>query len=196
MGEVQEEESKESIKRRSLIRSKIRLRRLINANIEEWDKFITLTFADNITDVSYANDEFRKFKQRLKYRMDKKLKYVTVIQYQKRGAIHYHILLNCDYIPHKKLESIWGHGYVKINQIDNVDNVGAYVVSYMDDDFSKINENKKRYFHSRNLKKPIVIKNDSKVAELFTEFKNIKPDFEKEYDTEYFGKVNYQQYKC
>jgi len=37
-------------------------------NFSPKDKFLTSTFADNITDVTYANNEFRKFIKRLNRR--------------------------------------------------------------------------------------------------------------------------------
>lgn len=190
-----QEEDKESIKQRSLIRSKMRLRRLINANGSDLDKFVTLTFARNITSVDGANREFKNFIKRLKYNLDKELKYIAVIQFQERGSIHYHILFNCDYIPHSKLEDIWGNGFVKINQINGVDNVGAYVVKYMKSELENIPKGKKRYFHSRNLNKPKVIKNHRRVSRWLSELEDVSSDYETVYDTEYLGKIKYQQYK-
>lgn len=195
--EDNEKESKENIKERSVKRSKIRLRRLINANANELSKFVTLTFKENIVDISKANGEFKKFKQRLRYRLkkqDRDLKYIAVIEFQERGAVHYHCLMNCGYIPNKVLNQIWGNGFVRINNIENVDNVGAYVVSYMSSEFKDIDDHK-RYLHSRNLKKPIVIKNDKRVSELMAAIDSSNLAYETEYETDYFGKVNYRQYK-
>jgi len=84
---------------RSLKRAKANLRRLINANVGQYGKefkakFLTLTFRENVQNIKQANYEFNKFIKRLNYRLygTKKvnLKYTTVIEFQKRGAIHYH----------------------------------------------------------------------------------------------------------
>ena len=202
----QEKESDIETKKRSLLRSKIRLRRLINANATELDKFVTLTFRKNITDVTKANQKFEKFKKRLKYRLKKDdknfdLKYIAVIEFQKRGAVHYHCLFNISYIKNEQLQKIWRNGFVRINKIDDVDNVGAYVVKYMSDDIEKYSEqlgsDHKRYLHSRgNLKEPIIVKDDAEVAEILADLDDSDIAYESEYDTDYFGEVHYRQYKC
>jgi len=56
---------------------------------------------------------------------------LAVIQFQDRGAIHYHMMSDLPYIPKAKLSKIWGNGFIKINDITNVDNVGAYLIGYM-----------------------------------------------------------------
>ena len=84
-----------------------------------------------------ANYEFMKFIQRLKYNYGD-FKYLAVIQFQERGAVHYHMLADFGYIEHSELKKIWGKGFVwirdllKSNNGKAVDNVGAYIVKYMD----------------------------------------------------------------
>lgn len=70
-----------------------------------------MTSEENITDIKIANVEFKKFIQRLKWSRED-FKYLAVIQFQERGAIHYHMLANLDYIPKAKLNKIWGKGFV------------------------------------------------------------------------------------
>lgn len=136
------------------------LRRIINTNINDKSKFVTLTFADNVCDLKTANYEFKKFRQRLEYFLDKRIKYSVVVEFQKRGAVHFHtIFFNIPYIKNSDLKKLWGNGFVKINKIDNVDNVGAYVCKYMSKDLAdKRLEGNKCYFTSRNLNKPIILK--------------------------------------
>ena len=70
--------------------------RIVDCNFDNKTKFMTLTFKDNIQDISYTNYEFNKFIKRLNFNLynDKKqrLKYIAVWEKQKRGAIHYHII--------------------------------------------------------------------------------------------------------
>lgn len=146
----------------ALQRARKNLRRLINANVDAWGekaKFFTLTFRENVQDIKYANSEFKKFRQRLSrhiWNEPNGLRYVAVIEFQERGAIHYHMVtFNMPYVPHADLERIWGHGFVKINAIDDVDKVGAYVTKYMtkDNDDDRL-RGEKCYFSSRGLIKP------------------------------------------
>ena len=72
----------------------------------------------------------------MKYNYDS-FKYLAVVEFQKRGAIHYHMLSDFGYIEQKELEKIWGNGFVWIRDLltgnngKPVDNVGAYLVKYM-----------------------------------------------------------------
>lgn len=159
-----DDEQKQINRDRVFNRAKRDVRRLINTNMAKDSKFVTLTFAENIQDIKAANYEFKKFRQRLEYQLGFKLKYLAVIEFQKRGAVHYHVLMfNCPYIANKELSDIWSNGHIKINKIDNVDNVGAYVCKYMTKTDDERLEGEKMYFTSRSLSKPEEIKNSNKM---------------------------------
>ena len=139
--------------------------RIVDCNFDNKTKFMTLTFKDNIQDITYTNYEFNKFIKRLNFGLyhDKKqkLKYIAVWEKQKRGAIHYHIIFfDFPYINLKKLQEIWGHGFVKINKIDvdSKDNRGRYVSKYFSKDIDEKNYKQKAFFKSRNLIMPITNK--------------------------------------
>lgn len=54
---------------------------------------------------------------------------------------------------------IWGHGFVKINAIDKVDNLGAYITKYMTKDKADDRlKTEKGYLCSRNLQRPKIYK--------------------------------------
>ncbi|WP_413487268.1 Rep protein [Carnobacterium maltaromaticum] len=139
--------------------------RLIDTNFDNQTKFLTLTFKENITDIAYTNSEFKKFMKRLNYQLYKtkksQIKYLATWEKQKRGAIHYHIVLfEFPYLPHSQLVQIWGHGIIGINRIDvdSAENRGRYVSKYFDKDLELKEHKKKAFFKSQNLKKPIEIK--------------------------------------
>lgn len=188
-----------------LQRAKTNLRRIINANVgaygkENTCKFLTLTFADNVQDLKAANYEFKKFINRLNYNIFKSkkgiLKYSVVVEFQKRGAIHYHVILyNIPYVKANDLASIWGNGFIKINKIDNVDNIGAYVTKYMTKDSSDSRlHGEKSYFNSRNLFKPEEITDIEKVEHLAhaLPLKNLK--YSSNFGNDYLGNITYSQY--
>lgn len=195
---------------RSLRRAKANLRRLINANVGQYGKefvakFLTLTFRENVQNIKQANYEFSKFIKRLNYRLygTKKvnLKYTTVIEFQKRGAIHYHtIIYNMPYLKADELSNIWGNGFIRINKIDDIDNVGAYVGEYLgkaeqgkdiEDDRLK---GQKTYFSSRGLFKPLEITDKKIVEQVADALLNRKPTYTATYENEYLGIVTYKQY--
>lgn len=163
--------------------------RLVDCNFDSKTKFVTLTFSENVESIDYANDEFRKFIQRLNYRLysTKKasLKYLATWEKQKRGSIHYHVIFfNLPFIKNSELKKIWKHGFVKINKIDvdSKDNRGRYVSKYFSKDLEIKEHKKKAFFKSQNLKTPLVEKFSS-TKEIDLTNKNIV------YTNEYTQKV-------
>ncbi|UAT31312.1 Rep protein [Bacillus badius] len=151
--------------------------RLIDVNYDNYTSFLTLTFKENVQDTEYCNYEFMKFIKRLNYKIynTKKatLKYLAVWELQERGAIHYHVMLfSVPKIPYTDLSKLWKLGSVNIQKIDadSKENRGRYLSKYftknLDDPQYLIKfMGKKRFFSSKNLKKPSVIVqyNDEKI---------------------------------
>ena len=156
-------EQYDSLKRKQLHYKQMRweISRLVDCNFDNNTKFMTLTFKNNVTEINYSNNELRKFLKRLNYHFyhQKKqiLKYIATWEKQKRGSIHYHIIFfSSPYIPKYDLERLWGHGFIKINQIkvDSKENHGRYVSKYFSKDLELKEHKKKAFFTSQNLKKP------------------------------------------
>ena len=182
-------------------RSRWNFIRTVNANFGSHDKFVTLTYAENVQDIPQANKHFDRFMKRLRYMVRDRcpdVKYAVAIEFQKRGAIHYHMICNLPFVPKKDLAAAWGHGFVKINRIRHVDNVGAYISKYM----SKRMEGRdprlrgrKMWFTSRNLDRPIILRGED--AERVLAFYGLE---EKEkvlgysYESEHHGLITYRQY--
>lgn len=186
---------KEVNREKVLSRARKDLRRLINCNIQKYSKFLTLTFADNVQDLDYANNEFKKFIKRLNYHFGIKVKYSTVIEFQKRGAIHYHTILYnlTQKIDVGVLQDIWKQGFIKVNSIDSVDNVGAYVCKYMTKTDDDRLVGRKMYFNSRGLNKPKEIKESDIVSALVGSLQNQTPNYENKFSNDY-NSINYKQY--
>jgi len=152
-GEEPSERSEEH-RKRTCRRAREMIRRICLANFTERSKFITLTYAENQTDIKQANVDFKGFIRRLR-KLHKDLKYVAVIEFQERGAIHYHMMSDIPYIPNEQLNGLWKMGFVKINDIKHVDNVGAYMVKYMLKDTTDTRlVGNKAYLTSRGLIRP------------------------------------------
>lgn len=128
---------------KSVSQSLKQIRNYINANITEPEKalFITLTYAENMQDAEKFYNDFRKFNMKLKYYLNKnnmpKQDYFCVVEPQARGSLHAHLLLifkeKAPFIPNKVLSKLWGHGFVKINSLKDIDNIGAYLSAYLGD---------------------------------------------------------------
>jgi len=130
----------------------------IDCNFDNNTKFMTLTFKENIQDITYTNYEFNKFIKRLNFHLyhvkKQSLKYLAVWEKQKRGAIHYHVVFfSFPYIKVKELQEIWTHGFVKINKVDvdSKDNRGRYISKYFSKDIDDKDYKQKAFFKSQNL---------------------------------------------
>lgn len=145
-GEVKEFKHGENRKdnARALHETFKRLRSIINANTEhpECCRWITLTYAENMTDEKRLYKDFEKFNKRFQYWNSKenreKAEYIAVVEPQGRGAWHIHLLYiwekSAPYVENKKLADLWGHGFVTVKALDkNCDNVGAYLTAYLAD---------------------------------------------------------------
>ena len=193
------EENKARHRKNTLARARRSVRRLINANVDAWGeipKFLTLTFAEDVKDVKKANYEFKKFRQRLEYDLKLKLKYVAVVEFTKKGRVHYHVVFfNLPYVEANELAAIWSNGFIKINAIDHVDNIGAYITKYMTKDNNDDRLiGKKSYFTSRGLKEPIErYLNEKEIAEIKDKLSH-KKVYEDRFDNEYVGDILYTQY--
>lgn len=120
-----------------------KMRGLINTNCSDVSKvrWITLTYAENMTDTKRLYEDFHSFHKRFK-RFCKSSgwtspEYIAMMEPQARGAWHVHLLYiwesTAPYIENSDLARIWGHGFVTVKKLDSVDNVGAYLTAYMTD---------------------------------------------------------------
>lgn len=188
------DETKRQNRAKTAMRARGKVRRFANANFSNFSKFVTLTFADNVTNLKDANSEFERFMKRFKRYIGYSPQYIAVVEFQKRGAVHFHMLMNCPYIENSDLARIWGKGYVKINAIDNVDNIGAYITKYMTkDNLDDRLIGQKSYFMSRNLKQPEETINPDLIDYVlaYTEVKRVACS--NSFDSEYYGTIHYTQ---
>lgn len=180
----------------SINRTRNEIRRLINCN-SDFSKFYTLTFAENITDVKTANRQFNKFIMRMEYHYEK-FKYVAIIEFQKRGAVHYHFLCNLPFIDSIEIEKAWGLGFIKIRRVEKVTNMGAYFCKYLNKDMTDERLfNKKKYFCSKNLDRQTDVYDNEVIKKLIAQYDldHLKTEYESTYSGEYTGKVKYRQFK-
>lgn len=152
-------------------RSKRRVQELIRCN-PNLNKFITLTFAENITEFEVANKLFKEFIVKLNNLLNRKVAYVTVIEFQKRGAIHYHFLSDIPFIPQRELQGVWGHGFVFVNKIFDTRHAGFYITKYMNKSVGDERYTGKKFYQcSKYLNRPekfyVDVSNDTALDLLF-----------------------------
>lgn len=119
-----------------------KLRYLINNNFAGAgnELHVILTYAENMRDTERLYKDFKRFMTRLKrfYKEKTTIDYISVVEPQERGAWHCHLLLRFNdldkvFIENKVLADLWGHGFVTVKSLKNVDNIGAYLSAYLAD---------------------------------------------------------------
>lgn len=154
-----------NIEEKNIIRSKLECQRLAKTNANEWKTFITLTFEENILSIDVANKRFKYWRDKIR-RVYKDFKYIAIPEFQKRGAVHYHLLTNIDIDNDKLIYSqennkkfkhikYWDEGFTKVDNLKNdIKKIVGYISKYMTKDADNRLYNRHRYFYSRNLQKP------------------------------------------
>ncbi len=146
----------------NLSRARQSVRRLIWCNLTPHTKFLTLTTKENISDRKVFKRMFTTFLQQMK-RYGYPLKYLYVLEYQKRGALHAHLVVfNDEKIPLKILKKAWHYGRSDIKMLnglkygsnEKVNDVGAYVCKYITKDTVE-NLGEHCYECSQGLNRPI-----------------------------------------
>lgn len=145
-GEVKDIEHHKTRKdnKKGLYKTFANARGVINANVTDVTKvrWCTLTYAENMTDTKRLYEDFKKFNMRFQWYCKQhgysKPEYIVMMEPQGRGAWHAHLLyiwqdMKAPYIPNEEFRALWGHGFVRIKKLDNVDNVGAYLTAYLGD---------------------------------------------------------------
>lgn len=131
---------------KSLQRTFENIKDTINANITDVQKvkWITLTYQENMMDTKRLYKDFKNFNERFVYFCKKNnygnTEYIVIMEPQGRGAWHCHLLyifvdlVKAPYIDNNtEFQPIWNNGFTKIKNLENIDNLGVYLVAYLGD---------------------------------------------------------------
>ena len=149
-------------------------------NNNAWKSFVTLTFADNengiVSDIAYANKKFNSWCLSMR-RSYPDFKYLGVPEFQKRGAIHYHLFTNIEVgssllpnqidkktgivEPNKYDAKYWKLGFTSAFSLASVDdnfNIALYILKYLYKDIDNRLWGNRKILKSSNLSKPEPVK--------------------------------------
>lgn len=153
-------------------------------------KFLTLTFADNVTNLTEANYQFNLFIKNYKYYTGIfDLRYLAVPEFQEKrllkdglGAWHYHVpIFNSPYIDNDKIGQIWGNGFIKINAVFNTPmHCARYLTKYITKSKDKRLMGRKHFFRSRSLYTPFEFRKPDNVSLGRSLVAGIPPDWSKQ----------------
>lgn len=198
--------TKEEYTRHNGRAARANFRRLVLANFTGNTNFITLTFAENLTDVKEANKHFDRFMKRLRRKYGPDFKFTVVVEFQERGAVHYHMLADlgltwsteeeCKEMERWFAKELWTHGFVDLKDVQHVTNLGAYMSKYMtkrlDDERLA---GKKAYRTSQNMNRPVVLKaEEAKEIMQMYKLKQKTETYANSYESEYLGTITYTEY--
>jgi hypothetical protein len=196
-------------------RARKNVRLLLQSNAWQWlaegtpirPIFITFTFKECETSLKRANKDFGDFTKRFNYAVYgskcSRLKWLSVPEFQKRGAVHYHTIYfnlphnelstnaHFDLSLYKKASQSWDQGYIFVEPIDKLDILVNYVSKYFTKSKSDVRyANEKKYFTSRGLEKPREYRNPSVVQTLLTACDT--PHYHKEFKSNFISTI----YQC
>lgn len=106
-----------------------KLLRLADVNFEAGAcVFATLTFRENLKDYDMAVKAFKGFTKKLRRKL-KEVRYIATLEIQKRGAYHFHLLLNAPDIQFAldNIAPLWENGIVDIQPVTDVRKVIIYM---------------------------------------------------------------------
>jgi len=138
--------------------------RIVRSNLsrDERPTLITLTMRDIVSiDVAYSC--LTAFHNNLRAKFGKGFRYVAVPEFQKRGAVHFHILywgLPVEVIEHERtnrtIQNIWALGYVDCLLTDGSQKLAGYLAKYMSKSMQDDRiAGQKAYACSRNVLRPM-----------------------------------------
>lgn len=184
-------------------RASMDFRRIITSNLVGASPatLVTLTYADNFTDLTGAYKHLTAFNQSLRYRYGKAFSYVLVPEFQKRGAVHFHALywglpeeLFHSERETRTLSQLWGHGFVFLKETDGSEKLAFYLAKYFTKAFLDPRlKNQKSYVASRNVKRPIVQKGPFIISYVLDEYGITEEAVvDRTYNTKWLGEGRYR----
>jgi len=192
----------------NLFRSRKLVIDLSYENKNLWKSFLTLTFADNVKDIDFANKCFNTWLTSIRQSFSD-FAYLCVPEFQKRGAVHYHLLSNLEvggeFLPiqnekkHMYDVKFWKYGFTSAFDLklsDDRFNVSLYVCKYLYKDIDSRLFGRKKIMHSRNLNLPKVVttlQNNSYVQSLLAHIIDDKEITEFKFDSKKKFQVGFKE---
>lgn len=167
--------------------------------------FITLTNHEDDVSVDAGYKHIRQFKDNVKNKMGKAISYIAVPEWQKKGRLHYHLLVwgLCPKEAEterstRNLQRLYGKGFVDVRMAyDSSPKLASYFAKYFTKAYTERRlSNKKAYTTSRTIDKPRTYGSNAfnAVSDLIIPDATciIKIDT---YNTKYLGRCSLTKYK-
>jgi len=176
--------------------------RIVRSNLTgtECPSLITLTMR-NIVSIRLAYSCLHSFNLRLRKQFGEGFRYVAVPEFQKRGAVHFHILywgLADEIIQNERsnrtIQNLWALGYVDCLPTDGSGKLAGYLAKYMSKSMQDDRlAGQKAYSCSRNIMRPMSYSDSTglMLPDSFWEGGEIRLT-QRTFQTQWMGSCNYQ----
>jgi len=189
----------------AISRALLDFKRLVSANIDGVNNplLITLTYAENVTDIRRARKDFKAFADRIRNVYGSTIRYVAVPERQARGAIHFHALFwglpvktASNERKSRLVASLWRKGFVDIIKTDGSKKLAHYLIKYLSKTLSFLPSSIKSYIASRSILRPTIERNAVLAPYYYNEatydLSTAKTIQDKTYMTKWLGKGRYR----
>lgn len=189
-------------------RSAMVFKRLVSANLGECENplLVSLTYSENVVSIGQGHKDFKAFTRRFTRTFGKHVRYISVCEFQKRGAIHFHALfwgvdskrLSDSERSSRMVANLWRCGFVDLVATDGSHKISSYLAKYMVKAFLDPRlSGKKAYICSHNIKRPVVEKNAWLSpyfydVQGYPDLSTVTPSNDVEYMTKWLGKGRYR----
>ena len=191
------------------LRRRVRdFRRLVISNLSPTNPpaLLTLTSAQTVSLCS-ADEWLKIFLARLREFEGKDFRYISVPEFQKRGAVHFHVLvwdLRKEMINNEQqfryLQRLWQRGFVDCLPTNGDVRLAYYLAKYMSKSMQDERlYNQKAYRASRNVLRPVLVSSSAPFdysEEIWGEHLNKKILLdEKKFDNYWLGKAHWRKWE-
>lgn len=187
----------------NVLRQSKSFKRIITSNLVSGDNpaFLTVTMAQTVR-IEDASRIFTRFIERFRSYAGKEFRYIAVPEFQRRGAVHFHILiwglqdkLVLDEGSTRTIQRIWGRGFVDIIQTDGSVKLAGYLAKYMRKAlYDERLGNKRSYFCSRNVLRPVSLPFESALGLLDDIYGDKELTYNNQFNTMWLGRCDYKKY--
>lgn len=181
--------------------------RLIRSNLVGTERPALLTCTMfQVRGIKESYSEFSDFIQRCRRVFGRELRYIAVPEFQKRGAVHFHVMIwgIGHYVTKERdyryLQNLWGQGFVDCILTDGSPKLAGYLAKYMSKAvFDNRLLSQKAYVCSRNIMRPVQVKGTAVIAygkEIWgVELSTLTPVHERYFRSQWLGRAIYQRFE-
>jgi len=180
-------------------------RRIVRSNLvrAEHPALFTLTMLQ-ILPLKTSSRILTKFIVRCRKRFGKEFRYIAVPEFQKRGAVHYHVLvwgIKKETIEAERtdrtFQHLWAAGYVDCVQTDGSVKLAGYLSKYLSKAMHDVRLGGEKAYHcSRNVLRPVRA-SSGEFSDIFLSALGITetPTHIHKFKTQWMGECTYQAYE-